>query len=453
MIRQLALLLAGAFLAQPAAAHDPVDLSALVGKLLPSVVSISTISVIDTPAETGKAAVHTRRRGMGTGFVIGANGLIVTNRHVIEGASEVTVTLSDGTNLAATVLSRALIDIALLRVAPDAPLPVVKWGDSNALRQGQPVFAIGNPLGYSSSVTAGIVSALERDIRTTPFDDYIQTDAPINQGNSGGPLFNLDGQVIGVNTALQSQGNGGSIGIGFSIPSNDAQFVIARLLEHGRVKPGWVGARVQKLTPLIADGAGMPRNERHAHGVIVTGIESGGTAAGKLRPGDVIVGVGEATILDARTFNRSVAILDVDSTAKFIFWRNGKRMELDIPIGDSPEDIKAGQGMTAAQAAMDYTDPPDLGLGLAPLTTDIRARYEIPTDITGVAVVSVDPRSKASEAGIEPGDVIQRVLNGPVGSVREFWQLVDGARRDRRTRLLMLIKGPTGERWVTLPSA
>ena len=453
MIRTLIAAAAVLVLAGQARAHDPVDLTALVGKLLPTVVSISTVRLVDTPAQTGKAASQARRRGMGTGFVIDANGLIVTNRHVVEGASEVTVTLSNGTNLAATVLSKAIVDIALLRVEPDAPLPVVKWGDSNILRQGQPVFVIGNPLGYSSSVTGGIISALERDIRTTPYDDYIQTDAPINQGNSGGPLFNLAGEVVGVNTALQSQGDGGSIGIGFSIPSNDAQFVIARLLQFGRVKPGWVGVRVQKLTPVIADGAGMPRKERNAQGVIVTSLDTSGTAAGRLRPGDVIVGIGEATVLDARTFNRSVAIMEVGVTVKFDVWRAGKRMEVAILIGDNPDDVKAGQGMTMAQAGQEFTDPPDLGLGLAPLTPDIRLRYEIAQEMTGIAVVTVDPRSKASEAGIEPGDVIQRVLNEPVGSVREFWQFVDGARRDRRTRLLMLVKGPSGERWITLPSA
>ena len=441
-------------LTAPAArAHDPVDLTVLAARLLPSVVSISTVRVVDTPAQKGQAASQSRRRGSGSGFVLTENGLIATNRHVIEGASEVTVTLSDGTNLAATVLSHAIIDIALLQVQPDHPLPPIKWGDSNTVKQGMPVVAIGNPLGYSSSVTSGIISALERDIRTSPYDDYIQTDAPINQGNSGGPLFNLRGEVIGVNTALQSQGDGGSIGIGFSIPSNDAIFVISRLLQYGRVKPGWVGARVQKLTPLLADAAGLPRKERNSEGVIVTGLDIGGTAAGRLRPGDIIVGIEESTVKDARTFFRSVGILEVDSVAKFDLWRGAKRMMVEVPVGDNPDDIKAGQGKTKADMAMDLTDPPDLGLGLAPITADLRARYDISGDVVGVAVVTVDGRSKASEAGIEPGDVIQRVQSEPIASVREFWSQVDGARRDRRTRLLLLVRGPSGERWVTLPSA
>lgn len=454
LLLALALLLTPLLLAPlPARAHDPVDLTVLSARLLPSVVSIATVKLVETPAQKGQAATQTRRRSVGSGFVLTEDGLIATNKHVIDGASEVTVTLANGTTLAATVLSRAIVDIALIQVQPEQPLVPIAWGDSNKVKQGMPVVAIGNPLGYGFSVTSGIISALERDIRTSPFDDYIQTDAPINQGNSGGPLFNLQGEVIGVNTALQSQGDGGSIGIGFAIPSNDAQFVVARLLKYGRVRPGWVGLRVQKLTPLLADGAGLPRAARNSEGVIVTGLDIGGTAAGRLRPGDVIVGIGEATLKDARTFNRAVGGLEVGSSAMFDVWRGGQRQRIEIPIGDNPDDVAAGQGRTAADMAMDHVDPPDLGLGLAPVTSDIRTRYEIGADVVGVAVITVDPRSKASEAGIEPGDVIQRVQSEPVASVREFWLQVDGARRDRRTRLLMLLRGPSGERWVTLPSA
>ncbi|MCX7380768.1 MAG: trypsin-like peptidase domain-containing protein [Alphaproteobacteria bacterium] len=439
--------------ATPAGARDPVDLTELAARLLPSVVSISTVRLVDTPGQKGQAATVARKRGMGSGFVLTEDGLIATNRHVIDGAHEITVTLTNGTTLSATLLSKAAIDIALLQVQPDLPLTPITWGDSSAVKQGMPVVAIGNPLGYSSSVTSGIISALERDIRTSPYDDYIQTDAPINQGNSGGPLFNLKGEVIGVNTALQSQGDGGSIGIGFSIPSNDAQFVIARLQQFGRIKPGWVGVRVQKLTPMIADAAGLPRKERNSEGAIVTGLDIGAPAIGILRPGDIVVGVGESTLKDARTFNRAVAVLDVGSTAPFDIWRAGKRMTVEIPVGDSPDDIKAGQGKAMADMANDFTDPPDLGLGLGPITADIRTRYEISTDVTGIAVVTVDPHSRSSEAGIEPGDVIQRVQMEAVGSVREFWAQVDGARRNRLTRILLLVRGPSGERWVTLPSA
>ncbi len=440
-------------LATPARAHDPIDLTELAARLLPSVVSISTVRLVDTPAQHGQAASVVRKRIMGSGFVLTESGLIVTNRHVIEGASEITVTHTNGTNLAATLLSKAAVDIALLQVQPDRPLPPVKWGDSGTVKQGMPVVAIGNPLGYSNSVTSGIISALERDIRTTPVDDYIQTDAPINQGNSGGPLFNLQGEVIGVNTALQSQGDGGSIGIGFAIPSNDAQFVIDRLQKFGRIKPGWVGARVQKLTPLLADAAGMPRKERNTDGVIVTGLDIDAPAIGILRPGDIITGVEQSTLKDARTFNRAVAILDVGSIAQFEVWRAGQKATMALPVGDNPFDLKFGQGKPMTDMSADFTDPPDLGLGLGPITADIRTRYEISADVTGVAVVTVDPRSRASEAGIEAGDVIQRVQMEPVGSVREFWSQVDSARRNRHTRIMLLVRGPSGERWVTLPSA
>jgi serine protease Do len=436
-----------------ARAHDPVDVADLAARLLPSVVSISACRLVDVPAQKGQAASVSRRRALGSGFIINADGIIATNRHVVAGASEIIVTLSNGTTLAAALLSTASVDIALLQVQPEQPLPPIKWGNSDTVRQGMPVIAIGNPLGYSSTVTAGIISALERDIHTSPYDDYIQTDAPINQGNSGGPLFNLQGEVIAINTALQSQNDGGSIGIGFAIPSNDAQFVIARLMLYGRIKPGWVGANVQKLTPDLAAAAGLPPAERNAEGVIVTSLDPTGSATNLLRPADVIVGIGDATLKDARTFNRDVAILDVGSTARFDLWRNGSRMQVDVPIIDNPDDVKAGQGKTIADMAADFTDPPDLGLGLAPTTADIRSRFDIATDIVGIAVVAVDSHSKASEAGIEPGDVIQRVQTEPVTSVREFWQMVDASRRDRHTRLMLLVRGPSGERWVTLPSA
>jgi serine protease Do len=436
-----------------ASAHDPVDLTVLTARLLPSVVSIAAVQVQDVAAQKGQAATRTRKRIKGSGLVVDANGLIVTNRHVVDGAAEITVTLDSGETLAASVLSMASVDIALLQVQPERALVPVTWGNSDTVKQGMPVVAIGNPLGYARSVTAGIISALERDIRTSAYDDYLQTDAPINQGNSGGPLFNLQGEVIGVNTALQSQGDGGSIGIGFAIPSNDVQFVIARLLKYGRIKPGWVGARVQTLTPQIADGVGLPREHRDDAGVIVTGLDAAGSATARLRPADVIVGVGDSTLKDARTFNRSVAVLDVGTSATFDVWRDGARLKIELPIIDNPDDVKAGQGKRMADMPTDFTDPPDLGLGLAPVTADIRARYDIAADVDGVAVVTVDPRSRASEAGIEPGDVIEQVMTDAVPSVRAFWQRVDGARRDRRTRLLLLVKGPSGERWVTLPSA
>jgi serine protease Do len=448
-------LLALALLAAPGAAraHELIDVSDLVAKLLPSVVSISAIRVTDTPAQEGKAATTERHSSIGTGFVIDPQGLIVTNKHVVAGASEVTVTFSNGTKLAANILSMAIVDIALLQVQPDKPLPAVKWGDSSQVKQGQPVIVIGSPLGYTFSVTAGIVSALERDISTSPVDDYIQTDAPINQGNSGGPLFNVEGQVVGVNTALQSRGNGGSIGIGFSIPSNDARFVVQRLLKYGRVKPGWVGLRVQALTPMLAEGVGLPRAERHAQGVIVTGLEPGASAEAHIRPGDVIFGVNDSTMRDARTYNRAVGVLDVGSTATFDVWRAGKRMAVEVKVVDWPDDVKAGQGKTPSEMAASFTDPPDLGLGLSPITPDVRSRYKIAQDIAGVAVVAVDAHSKASEVGIEPGDVILRVQTQTVSTAREFWQQVDAARMERRIRLLLLVRGPSGERWVTLPSA
>lgn len=432
------------------------DYSDLVATLLPSVVNISTVRY-DRPAGAAAAApgsrpVAARRRSLGSGFVIDPSGLIATNRHVIEGASEITVTFPDGTSLAATLVSAAVIDIALLKVLPEKPLPAVKWGDSFTLRQGTPVIAIGNPLGYSSTVTTGIVSALDRDIRSSAYDDYIQTDAAINQGNSGGPLFNVKGEVIGVNTAIVTTSDaGGSIGIGFAIPSNDAQFVIYRLQKFGRVRPGWVPIKVQKPSQAVAEAVGF----KAPRGVIVTGLtEDRQSLKDIVQPGDVILAVDDEEVRDVRTFNRAVGVQLVGSIAPFTIWRDGRERVMKIEIEDSPDDVRQAQAQVAKNSALDdFVEPPDLGLGLSALNEEVRTRLKMKGNEPGVVVISVDPFSKAAEQGLLAGEVIVKVQRETVSSVRDFWSRVDGARRDRRTRMLLLIRNADGERWIALPSA
>ena len=291
-----------------AAAEIGVDYSPLVATLLPSVVNISTVRT-DAPDREGPATDKNtppaRRKSLGSGFVIDPTGIIATNRHVIEGAVEITVTFNDGRILGGSLMAVAAgTDLALLKVYPDAPLTAVKWGDSDKLRPGMPVIAIGNPLGYSSSVTAGIISALERDIKSSLYDDYIQTDASINQGNSGGPLFNMRGEVIGIDTAiLTTAGSSGSIGIGFALPSNDAQFIIDRLRRFGRVRPGWIGLGTQPMSSALAEAVGL----KGPGGVMVTSIRDDRPGLKDIfQLGDVLLEVDGNPIKDVRTFNRAV---------------------------------------------------------------------------------------------------------------------------------------------------
>lgn len=428
-----------------------LDLSDLVARLLPSVVNISTVRLDVPPNDAAGRPATARRRSLGSGFVIKPDGLIVTNRHVIEGASEITVTFSDGTSLGATLVAAAVVDIALLRVNPERPLPAVKWGDSFTLRQGTPVIAIGNPLGYSSSVSSGIVSALDRDIRSSPFDDYIQTDAAINQGNSGGPLFNLQGEVIGVNSAIVTTSEaGGSIGIGFAIPSNDAQFVINRLLEFGRIRVGALPIKVQKPSVAVAQAVGM----RDTNGVIVTSVaEDREALRAAILPGDVILKVDGTPVRDVRTFNRAVGEQMVGSIATLELWRDGRSMVVKVEIEDHPDDVRQGSMQVAGLAQAAFMDPPDLGLNLSPMNEEARTRLRVPASAGGVVVIGVDPFSKAAEQGILPGEVILKVQRETVTSVRDFWSRVDTERRHRRTKMLLLIRGSDGERWVALPTA
>ena len=452
-----ALLLLAAVTPSSAIAAVAGDYSDLVASLLPSVVNISTIRTDTVGKDAGPSASLSRRKSLGSGFVIDPNGVIATNRHVIEGALEITVTLHDGRILGASLIAVASgADLALLRVYPEALLPAVKWGNSDKLRQGTPVIAIGNPLGYGSSVTAGIVSALERDIKSSLYDDYIQTDASINQGNSGGPLFNLAGEVIGVNTAiLTATGSSGSIGIGFSLPANDAQFVIDRLRQFGRIRPGWIGLTTQTVTAALAEAVRLPK----PGGVMVTSIRED-------RPGlktsfqisDVILSVDGNDIKDVRGFNRAIGGTPVGDVVPILIWRDGARIALKVIVEENADDVEQGAKLAALVAAASatsdaYVEPPDMGLNLSSVTEELKGKFALPSDQRGVVVLAVDPNSKAGEQGLLPGDVIVRVGKQSVTSVREFWLRIDEARRGRTTKLLLLIHGSGGDRWMALPSA
>ena len=289
-----------------------------------------------------------RMQSLGSGFIIDASGLVVTNNHVIDGADEITVTLQDNTSLKAKVLGRDETgDIALLQVKPDKPLPAVQFGDSDTERVGDWVLAIGNPFGLGGTVTAGIVSARGRDIRQGPYDDFIQTDAAINRGNSGGPLFNMDGQVIGMNTAIYSP-SGGSIGIGFSIPANMVKAVVAQLKDFGHPRRGWLGVRIQQVTPDIAESLGL----KDASGAMVAGVNDGGPAdKAKIRNGDIILKFNNQDVKEMRSLPRIVADSEVGKSVPVLLWRDGKEVTVQATLAEKPDDVQVAAATTGRQGA------------------------------------------------------------------------------------------------------
>jgi serine protease Do len=368
------------------------------------------------------------RRGtaLGSGFIIDPAGYIVTNNHVIEGADEITVTLHDGTSMKAKLIGHDdRSDVALLKVESDKPLPSVPFADSDTARVGDWVLAIGNPFGLGGSVTAGIVSARGRDIHQGPYDDFIQTDAAINRGNSGGPLFNMDGQVIGINTAIYSP-SGGSIGIGFSIPSNMAKQVVSQLRDFGRAKRGWLGVQIQQVTPDIADGL----NLHPARGAMVASVTDGGPAAkAQIHGGDVILKFNNADVKDMHALPRVVAETPVGQQVPVVLWRDGKEV-------------------TVQAAAVTITG---LGMKTAPITDDLRTKYSIGADQKGVVVTEVTNNGVAAGRGLKAGDVIVEVQQETVATPQDVQDRVDRYRKLSRKTVLMLVQNSDGLRWVPLP--
>ena len=389
-----------------------------------------------------------RMQSLGSGFIVDPSGLIVTNNHVIDGADEITVTLQDNTSLKAKVLGRDETgDIALLQVKPDKPLPAVPFGDSDAERVGDWVLAIGNPFGLGGTVTAGIVSARGRDIRQGPYDDFIQTDAAINRGNSGGPLFNMDGQVIGMNTAIYSP-SGGSIGIGFSIPSNMVKAVVAQLKDFGHPRRGWLGVRIQEVTPDIAESLGL----KEATGAMVAGVNGGGPAdTAKIHNGDIILKFNGQDVKEMRTLPRIVADSEVGKSVPVVLWRDGKEVTVQATLAEKPDDIQVAAAATPDKAPEQKTTQiSGLGLTLAPITQEMKDKFSLGTDQKGVVITDVSPNSSASERGLKAGDVIVEVQQGAVTTPADVQQKVDNVRKESRKSVLMLIQRQDGLQWVPL---
>ncbi|MCC1493168.1 DegQ family serine endoprotease [Cognatishimia sp. F0-27] len=387
-----------------------------------------------------------RSSALGSGFVISEDGFIVTNNHVIEGADEILIEFFSGDELPATLVGTdPNTDIALLKVEADGPLPFVSFGDSDTARVGDWVMAMGNPLGQGFSVSAGIVSARNRALSGT-YDDYIQTDAAINRGNSGGPLFNMDGDVIGVNTAILSP-NGGSIGIGFSMASNVVTRVVDQLKEFGETRRGWLGVRIQDVTPDVADALGL----EEAKGALVSDVPEGPAREAGMEAGDVILTFDGRDVEDTRQLVRIVANTQVGKSVRVVVNRDGETETLIVTLGRREE---AENAVPAAQVEEDAPEGPAqmelMGLTLAPLDDDLRATLELPADTEGLAVIDVDADSEAYEKGLRGGDVITEAGQTRVLTAGDLMARVDEAREEGRKSILLLVRRGGDPRFVAL---
>ena len=388
-----------------------------------------------------------RVASLGSGFIIDPSGLIVTNNHVIATADQITVTLSDDTTFQAQVIGRdAVTDLALLKIDAKTPLPAASWGDSGKTRVGDWVLAIGNPFGLGGTVTAGIISATARDIHSGPYDDYLQTDASINRGNSGGPMFNLAGEVIGINTAIYSP-SGGSIGIGFAIPSALSQPIIEQLKATGKVERGWIGARIQPVTDDIAESVGLDKSR----GAMIAAIDPGSPAAqSKLQPGDVILSYDGEPIDRSRQLPRLVAASQPDKPVKLTIWRDGKEYETELKVAaldpNRPAPPPPEPEKPKPPAAIDA-----FGLKLTKLTPDLRKQFSLPDRVKGVVVLEVPPNSPGAAQGLRPGDLIVGVGRAPVASPEQVPQLAAAARKAGQKKVLVRVEREGNTRFVALP--
>lgn len=393
----------------------------------------------DMPNQDGMGPEET---SLGSGFIIdAAKGYVVTNNHVIKDAEEVRITLHDDTTLDAKILAKdEKTDLALLQVEPNPKLKAVPFGNSDSMRVGDWVLTIGNPFGLGGTVTSGIISARQRNINAGPYDDFLQTDASINRGNSGGPMFNLKGEVIGINTAIFSP-SGGSVGIGFAIPSNLAKNVIDQLIKFGKTRRGWLGIRIQTVTPEIAETLNLP----NPHGALVASITAGGPAVkAGLKAGDVVLAFNGQELNAMHQLPRLVAETEIGSTATLKIWRNGKIIETKIEVGelekaeeegklslnDEPKTKKGGTTSKIAEK---------LGFQFSTLTPALRDNFEIPANAKGVVVTSVNPSSQAAEQSLTEGDVIVEINQTPITDEDGAEKALEAAQKSGKKSVLLLV--------------
>ncbi len=459
----IALQASGAF-----AKAAPESFSALAKKLLPTVVNISTTQTVEgrsgldmpqlppgSPFEdffkdfferNGQQQRPRKATSLGSGFIVDAKGFVVTNNHVIQDADEISVILHDDTRLKAELVGRdPKTDLAVLKVTYDGDLPVAELGDSDASDVGDWVVAIGNPFGLGGSVTAGIISARGRDINSGPYDDYLQTDASINRGNSGGPMFNMDGEVIGINTAIFSP-TGGSVGIGFAVPTSTAIPVIRQLIKNGEVRRGWLGVHIQSVTPEIAESLGLDS----ARGAMVASIvEDGPAAASDIKPGDVVLEFGGVKVPEMRRLPRIVADVEPDTTVDVVVWRDGKEKTVKVTVGalkETPVEVASvNSKSTGTESTVD-----GLGLKVSAIDAAARERFKLDEKASGVVVTEVDAEGPAAEKGLQPGDRIIQVSQADVSNPADVSRKVDEAKAQGRKSVLLRVESGQGLRFVAI---
>ncbi|MCP4070111.1 MAG: Do family serine endopeptidase [Hyphomicrobiales bacterium] len=455
----------------PAVAQDingPTSVADLAEKLLDTVVNISTSQKVaqrrpnvplpkvpegspfqdffdellpNRPKDKNKRPRS--RSSLGSGFVIDASGIVVTNNHVIANADEITVNFADGTKLEAEVIGRdPKVDIAILRVKPETPLKAVTFGDSNGSRIGDWVMAIGNPLGLSGTVTLGIVSAINRNINSGPYDSFIQTDAAINRGNSGGPLFNMAGEVIGINTAIISP-SGGSIGLGFSIPSSLAKRVVDQLVKFGETRRGWLGVQIQTVTEEIAETLGLDE----ARGALVGEVVPNGPAAkAEIKSGDVILSFDGKEVERMRDLPRIVADTPVEKEVVVVVLRKGKEITLGVSVGrleDGEKQIASSNGKKKDDTEKKAKS--SLGMSLGKITDELRKSEEIKDSVTGVFILKVEEGSNAQDKNIKAGEIIVEVGQEAVSSAKDVIRRVEELKTQGRKNALLMISTKTGD--------
>ena len=391
-----------------------------------------------------------KTNSLGSGFIVDTAGIVVTNNHVIADADEINVIMNDGTKIKAELVGvDKKTDIAVLKFKPVKPLIAVKFGDSDKLRLGEWVIAIGNPFSLGGSVTAGIVSARNRDISQGPYDSYIQTDASINRGNSGGPLFNLEGEVVGVNTLIISP-TGGSIGLGFAVPSKTVAGVVDQLRQFGELRRGWLGVRIQQVTDEIAESL----NIKPARGALVAGVDDKGPAkpAG-IEPGDVVVKFDGKDVKDPKDLSRVVADTAVGKEVDVVIIRKGNEETRKVTLGRLEDNEKAQQASakTKDEPAEKPVTQKALGLDLATLSKDLRSKYKIKDSVKGVIITGVDGTSDAAEKRLSAGDVIVEVAQEAVSNAADIKKRVDQLKKDGKKSVLLLVANGDGElRFVAL---
>ena len=459
----LATVLPAAPRAAAAGVEDP-GLANLVATLLPSVVNITTTRYKNIQIPAGNAAIAQaaepdKSLWYGSGFIISTDGYVVTNKHVVHNGASFEVTLADGAQFPADLIGESVCcDIAVIKIRANMPFIPVKLGDSNTLRQGDFVIAIGNPLGFNSTVTTGIVSALNRNFHFTQFDDYIQTDAAINEGNSGGPLFNAEGEVIGVNSALYTAGTStGNIGIGLAIPINDAKFLVRNMRNAAmmnsmmNMRPAYLGAQVQSLTSDLARAYGLPG----LWGSIVLKVLDGTPAAqAKLRPGDIITSVGNNYAADSRALLRDVVQTVPGTTIMLGVLRDGTQLMVPVTLTEVPNYMAYGTFLGAPGAPKPELPPEattNFGLQMAAIRPELRAKYHLGEQQQGVVITGVAIGSAAANDKINAGAVIVQVRGTPVSSPDDVAKALDTERRQMHPFVPLLIAEPEGLRWVSLP--